>query len=1020
MAKRILFSLIAFCALCVCAMAQSKIKVSGSVKDSNGEPLVGVSVVDLKNKKVGTLTDAAGQYTISVPSDATLEFSCLSYKTAVEPLGGRTKVDVVLKDDNQVLDATVVIGYGTSKKGDLTGSVSVVNMDEIDGAPVTTVAQALQGKVAGAEFSSGSGEAGESGSIRIRGSRSISASNEPLIVVDGVVDAVTDLGDINPSDIVSISVLKDVSSTAIYGSRGANGVILVTTQDSKRPEGVFSTKFKSTVGVSHIAGGLDLLNASEFAQWRNMCAINLHRDSMPYPDPEQYGVGTDWIKSLSRVAVTQNYYLSLYGSVGKTYFTAAIGYNDTPGVVINSGIRKVTGALQVNSKVSRKVTVTIPVNYTLSMRDRASCAITGTSTSAAVYLSPLIGLEDTWNKFGDSETSGGMPFNSPYLVARNTANRANANYFNFAPSLKWDISSRMFIRARFSAAGTFSNSGYYSPSFMAVAKANQSGGTARRGMSNDVKLLGELTYNYKRKIRDNEYEALVGLTAEHRMTSAQTYSGTGFTNDALSYYNMSGAFSPANFTPSSYENRITKLSALGRFNYNYKRRYYLTLTARADGASNFARNRKWGFFPAAAFRWSLMNENWFARTTWLNDLSLRLSAGRSGNDAISPYMSLMRLSSGATSWLFGEEKQLYYAASKLDNSNLTWETTDSYNVGFNFSAWNSRVTLEADAYLSNTRDLLLAVRNTQTTGFDTYYSNAGSTRNMGVEFTLTTKNVVKKNFSWTTTLTISHNNQIVTDVGSEYEVVPTYLNPRNTTQYMYGYKKGYPVNALWGYQFEGVWHNQDEIDRNNITRAYVSQIKPGSNGSGCGHPKYADINHDGLLDKNDVVFLGSADPVVYGGFQNNFIIAKRLNVGIYFTYSIGGYIYNLSELWAGSGATSYNKYRFMLNAWTEGINTNTDVPKAGYDVSLASSRSVYDASFLRLKTLSVSYSIPLSKKAKKRVSAIDLGINCDNLFLLKNYPGFDPDVNTSSAVYRLDNGSYPRPRTYAINFQIKF
>ena len=269
-------------------------------------------------------------------------------------------------------------------------------------------------------------------------------------------------------------------------------------------------------------------------------------------------------------------------------------------------------------------------------------------------------------------------------------------------------------------------------------------------------------------------------------------------------------------------------------------------------------------------------------------------------------------------------------------------------------------------------------------------------------------------------LTLAHNSQIVTSVGSESEVVPTYLNPRSTSpQYIYGYKKGYPVDAIWGYKYEGVWHNDADIAYNEITRAYVSSIKTGANGTGLGRPKYADINHDGLLDENDVVFLGSADPVVYGGFQNNFLIGKGLSIGIYFTYSVGGYIYNLSELYAASGSASPNKFRKMLGAWTKD-NPTSDICKAGFDDTLASSKSVYDASWVRLKSVNINYSIPLSSKAKKVIKEISLGLSGDNLWLWKKYPGFDPDVNTSSAVFRLDNGSFPRSRTYAFNIQLRF
>lgn len=1017
--KKSIITIISMCAAMLVCAAQERITVSGTVTDENNEPMISAAVIEKGNPKNGTVTDASGKYTIKVSDKGFLEFSSLGYKTVLEAVEGRKSINVGMKPDSDMLEATVVIGYGTSKKGDLTGAVSVVEMDDIGNSPVASVASSLQGRIAGMEISSGSGEAGDEGSIRIRGTRSISAGNEPLIVVDGVVDAVSSLSDINPSDIVSISVLKDVSSTAIYGSRGANGVVLVTTEDSKRQDGVFSVRLKVSAGVSAIAGKLDLMDAGEWAQWRNMCAYNLGSEP-PYPDPESYGKGTDWIQALSQVAVYQDYFLSAYGKVGKTDYSASFGYSDTPGIIIRTGYRKYTGKVSIGSNITSKLKMNLNVSYTDTDRDRPTASITGTSTSAACYLAPVLTTSDTWNKFGDSESSGGLPFNNPYLTAVSSVNRTDGMNLMMSPMFTYRINPRLTAKARFAFTLTTSDAGTYSPSSLPVAAANKTGGTASRSHYKKETQLGEFTLNYKKKKSGHDYEGLAGFTLENQRTESDSYKGTGYTDDSLTYYNIGGLMNAANLSASSYELSKLKLSFLGRFNYNYKRRYYLTLTMRADGSSNFAENRKWGVFPAAAFRWSVMNENWFDRSQWLNDLSFRFSAGRSGNDALTPYLSLATLSSAVSTWIFGDTKYLSYYPSKLQNSGLTWETTDSYDLGFSFAGWNSRIILEFDAYLSYTRDLLLSVRNSQTTGYNTYYANAGFTRNIGQELTLTTRNIVRRNFDWTTVFTISHNDQTVLDVGSEDSVVPAYLNPRNTTQYMYGYKKGYPVNALWGYQFEGVWHSQEEISRNNVTHAYVSQVKPGTNGSGLGHPRYADINHDGILDLKDIVYLGSADPVVYGGIQNNFTIARRLKIGVYFSYSIGGKIYNISELYAGTGISSFNKYRFMKDAWTD-LNPDTNIPKAGFDDVQASTRSVYDASFFRLKTLSASYEIPLGKKVKKYVKGgISVGVSADNLFLIKNYPGFDPDVNTSSSVYRLDNGSYPRARTCAANVQVKF
>lgn len=1007
------------------AFAQ-KIDVTGKVTDEKGEPMPGVGVIDKNNPKVGTVTDLDGVYKIKVAKEGFLEFSFMSYENALVPVEGRKVVNVQMKPSMEQLEKVVVIGYGTSKKSDLTGAVSVVDAEDLTKSPITSVAQALQGRVAGAEFMSTTGEPGEGANILVRGSRSISAGNQPLIVVDGVVDAVSDLSEINPSDIVSISVLKDVSSTAIYGSRGANGVILITTVSADKDDAkAFSVALKASAGVSQIASKLDILNAEEYAQWRNMVskqdAINGGKDlatwNPPFADPASYGKGTDWIDHLSQTGVYQDYHISLKGGHKDTKYSVSFGYHDNKGVVKSSGYKRYSTLAWIDSKLTKKLRWGMRVTYTLQDVDRSPAAIGGTNTNAAIFLSPLLTKDDVWNKYGDSASSGGVIFNNPLMSAEEVTSVAMKNATSFSPWLQYTIGKNVVAKTKFTYTYKNDFTGYYSPSYLPVAAANMSGGSASRADWKQRKYLSETTFTYTKKKKGHNLETLLGFTAEKSVTENFSVSGSGYVDDNLKYHNMAALKSKENITLSSYYNIKTSMSVLGRVNYSYKRRYYGTFTLRADGASNFAAGKKWGFFPAAAFRWSVSNESWLKNAHWLNDLSLRLSAGRSGNDAVSSYMSLATLTAANTDWLFGDSRELVYLPSKLENSNLTWETTDSYNLGLNFAVLNSRIVLEADAYISVTKDLLLSMKNSQTTGYSTYFTNAGKTRNAGVEISLTTQNIRNRNFAWTSILTLSHNRQMVIDVGNNGEIVPTYNNPRNSSQYMYGYKNGYPVNAIWGYKSAGVWKSDAEIERNKLTHTYVSHIQDGANGSNVGRSKFVDVNNDGLLDLNDMVYLGTGDPVIYGGFQNDFTIYRNLNVSFYFAYSLGGKMYNLSELWMGSTTSSYNKYRYILNAWDEQLRPDSNIPRAGYNDAFASDRQVHDASFLRLKNVSVSYRIDF-KRIKKYVKSMTVGVSGENLILWKYYNGFDPDVSTS--LYRLDNGSFPRPRTVVLNLSMNF
>lgn len=1000
-------------------------EIKGRVLDENGEPLIGAGVVDKSNPASGTVTDIDGQYVIKAGQESFLEFSFIGYETMLEPVSGKTEITVKMNPKTTTLDDAVVIGYGTSRKGDLTGSVAVIDADILHDAPTSNIASALSGRVAGAEFTAQSGAPGEAGNIRIRGTRSISAGNGPLIILDGMMDVVDDLTEINPADIVSISILKDVSSTAIYGSRGANGVILVTTSASSaaKPSGSLSVKFNAKAGVSSIANGIDIMDASEIAQWRNMVyearelwsenAVNL-----PYSDPSALGKGTDWVKTLSRNAVYQDYYLSLKGNSGSSRWSASFGYNNEQGVIIGSGNQKISGVFSFSTKMKSWLDAGIRASITDTRTDFTNAAISGTSANAAINLSPILTVTDEWNWYGSDEGSGGAIFDNPYMKATKMENWLRRNTITFAPYIKANIGRHVVLNAKVSYARNNTWTFRYSPSDLPVAAYNKLGGTALRGSYLKQTIINENTLTWKRNVRKNSLEGVAGISYEWKQIDSESLQGSGYLDDDVKYNNMAGIHDYGNLVPKSYQTISQKFSAFGRFNWSYDRRYYITATFRADGASNFAKGNKWGFFPAAAFRWSIVNEKWFKTAFWLNDLSLRLSAGQSGNDAISSYMSLATIVPGKTHWTFGDNREMAYTPSKLANSRLTWETTDSYNIGLNFEAFRSRLKIEADAYLAYTHDLLLSMRTSQVTGYNTYFNNVGSTRNIGAEVSIGTKNIEARNFKWATTLTVSRNRQTTINVGTD-ETVPTFINPRNSSQYLYGYENGYPVNSLWGYQYEGVWKSAEEIERNRSTHAYTSGHMSTSVNENLGRSKYADVNHDGILDENDAVYLGCSDAIISGGFQNDFRIGKRITAGIYFTYSLGGQIYNLSELYLGTGSASYNKYRYMLQAWTPS-NPDSDIPAPYREDLYGCSRFIHDASYLRLKTVSIDYNIPLSRPMMKAIKKITVGVTAENLFLLKNYNGFDPDVNTSSSVYRLDNESLPRPRTIIGRVSISF
>ena len=1006
--------------------------VKGRITDESNAPLAGAFVMETGAGGNGVISDADGSYSISLKSKGDLQVSFMSYKTQIIKVNGRSVINVKMEPDAVQLETAVAIGYGTAKKADLTGAVTVVDVQSAQDAPLQDIGQMLQGRVAGADIMSGSGELGESASILIRGSRSITAGNEPLIIVDGVMDAVSSLSDLNPSDIVSISVLKDVSSTAIYGARGANGVILVTTDNPKKNDSKIDVVIKSVTGVSHVAGTLDIMDATDYATWWNMVnIIKKYQAGSSYPDvdpanpgpghglpfenPSAEGKGTDWIKTLSQVGLYNDQYAMIKGTHGNTTVSASLGYNWTKGVILGSDYKRYTARINVNSKISRLLTLGVKASYIYFDVKRTGALITGTDTNAAVYLNPLLDKESIYNRYGELESDGQI-FNNPYQRAMHVTNGADKWILGINPYIYLNFRKGFTLKSIFSFSHENHFTDRYSPSYMPVAQAAQSGAFASRAYDDYQRYRNETTLQWKRSVKKSNFDVVAGFSAGMNQNSTAVYYGTGFIDDNVKFEDMAGMMNPINYQMGTSRTIKTTMSAFGRVNYNYDRRYYLTLTARADGASNFSANHKWGFFPAAAFRWTIKNEDFLLGATWLNDLSLRISAGRSGNDAISSYKSLNLVDTGRGSWVFGHQYNLTSYPQQIANKELTWETTDAVNVGLNFEAFKSRLSIETELYWSRTSDLLLTVKQSQVTGYDTYLDNFGNTENYGVEVTISSDNFRKKNFRWSTDLIVSHNTQIVTDSGAGDEVVPTYTRG---TQYLYGYKTGYPVNSIWGYKYGGVWHNQEEVDRNKYTHVYASTIKDGANGSNVGRPRYYDINGDGNLNEDDVVYLGNTDPVIHGGFQNDFTFFGKLTLSTFVSWSFGGRMYNLQESVLGSSGAYHNKYRYMLNAWHPTRNPDSDIPMPNSSDGIWSDRYTHDASFIRLKTVSLNYNLNLAKWSKI-FKTLKIGVTGENLALWKRYNGFDPDVSTSSTVRRLDAGSFPRPRTYTLNLQLNF
>ncbi len=1022
--RKLILTILALAVL-VPAFAQTR-KVSGIVRDENGETLPGAIVVVKSggakgNVSASATTDDKGRYTVECKDSDYLSVHFLGFEESVFPVKGKTTIDVMLSPDaSQRLDDVVVIGYGAVKKADLTGSVTNVKMAEIRDEPVLSIDQALQGRIAGMEVTSTDGEPGADAVIRIRGSRSITASNDPLIVVDGVMDAVSSLSDINPSDIEAISVLKDASATAIYGARGANGVIIITTKgssDASDPAQNIAITFKGSGGVSMLPRNLDLMNAEEFGIFRNEyyqhigtsanMNMNTPLSGLSVKTPFTNGEGTDWIGDVTRVAPYQNYSISMNGFNGKQKFYAALSYSDEQGIVKASGKKNITGTLNVSNKLFKWLTVNSNLRYQYRLQDNFLTAIGGGGIYfAAQYLSPIIKATDAYNPMSQSSV------NEANAVVRLKENIDNTDRSMLSMSVGATVTpvSWLKYKTKFNYY-LFDRQRYkYNPSTL-PSRTDAMGGYAYRQNYGEQSLYYEQTLEAWRDANGHHIDATLGQTFKHFTSHTLSIEGDGFVVDAMKWNDMGAVINKESYGASTGETIKDKMAFFARANYNYKKRYYLTLTGRFDGASNFAANHKWGFFPSGAFKWVVAREPWLKGVEWLDDLSLKVSLGQSGNDLNQAYKSLARMDGGSGGYPFGGSYSQYYRQARIASPDLTWETTTEGNIALDVAVLNNRLEMSFEAYRAVTTDLLLTVKVPQHTGYDDKYQNIGRTTSQGLEFSLSSRNIVTRNFNWSTSFTVSHNSSLVNDIGAESEV-STKISPNQVGYMTIGYRVGYPVNSFWGFQYAGVWHNKEEIERNKITHAFAND----QSSTKLGYPIFIDQNHDGTLDHSDIVFLGSPDPIISGGLQNTFRW-KNLSLGVFFSYTLGGKVLNYSEYYmAGSRRT--NQYAYMVNAWHPTKNPTSNLPRAGIfdSAALPSSFMIHDASYLRLKTVSLSYRFNLKSRIIRELEATCSG---ENLYLWSTYNGFDPDVS-SGGINGYDNSYYPKPMRVVFSILMKY
>ena len=1007
---------------------QTNLPISGRVIDSkSSEPLIGVSVV-VKNTGIGTITDYDGAFKIDASLDSILIVSYMGYNTQeIEVANGRP-LNILLEENTELLDELIVIGYGVQKKSDLTGAVGRFSAKDVDQQPVISIDQALQGKVAGVQITQSSGSPGAGMNFVIRGGNSLS-SNQPLIVLDGYpIDmgsgnlslganvevapqpGTNPLANLNPNDIESIEILKDASSTAIYGSRGANGVVIITTKRGKNTRDEISFNYRTD--FNEIRKTIPVLNTQDFINFANEAALNDGLDSVYKSSAiaDLTKINNNWQDQIYKTGVSNNYQLSLSGGEDRGKYYLAGFYNQMNGIMMNSGFNNGGIRFNYDRKFSNALNVKFNVNASkskssLGLNSSSTGLLSANAVSSALFFKPL---NRGYDELGETDQSIS---DNPITVVNLQKDIRENNLLNSNITADLKLTKSLTFRTNVGAYSTASSRMSYSPRGTYVG--NQFGGYAFRGETKRFNYLSEFTFNYQKKLNAHFIDAVAGYTWQKWDRRGLGTSTTGFPNDNLTYESLQSGTSPGTTTTSHQEWALA--SYIGRVNYTYSNKYLLTLTGRSDGSTRLAQGNKWSFFPSAALAWKVSEESFF-NIEAINNLKLRASIGVSGNQNIA--VGATQATLGSDAYVINGTVSKGYRQNNIANPILGWENTTQYNIGADFGFLKNRIQLTVEAYNKRTEDLLINLPIPASTGFTTFVSNAGSVENKGLELDLSAV-ILKSELKWTFSGNISFNRNKMLDLGplgdegsifgSNFLSAGSLLN-----QPIHIAKVGQQVGSFYGYRINGIYQNAQEV----AAGPEATTAKPGDF-------KFVDINGDGAITSDDREIIGNPNPNYIFGITNSFSY-KQFNFSFFFQGSIGNDIINLNryKLDALSGST-YNVSQEAYNGRWTGEGTSNYYPRAksggGYFSTRFSDFIIEDGSYVRLKNVNINYTLPI--KNVKWIKKASLFVTATNLLTFTDYTGYDPEVNANfenAMTPGVDNGTYPQTKTYSIGLNIKF
>jgi TonB-dependent starch-binding outer membrane protein SusC len=1068
-------------------MANAQGTARGKVLSSDdNEPIIGANVV-IQGTTTGTTTDVNGNFTIQVERGQNLLVSFIGFKTRRILYSGETTLSVFLELDQQTLDELVVVGYGSLKKSDLTGAVASVSEETLKSTISANIDQALQGRVAGVQVTQNSGQPGGATSIRIRGASSITGSNEPLYVIDGIPfqgsgtgiigfsesgsggqTRVNPLSTINPSDIVNIEVLKDASASAIYGAQAANGVILITTKRGKKGDSKIS--YNGYSALQQLPKKLSVMNLREFAEYQNEIAEEFDQTvNEYYRDPSILGEGTDWQDAIFRQAWSQNHQLSIAGGSDKSQYAISGGYMNQDGIVIGSNFNRYSTRINLDQQVKDWLKVGVNMaftktNETITLNDGSGGVIT-----QALVMPPDIPVYDLDGNFAGPTSSFSTASTNPVGLAllRNNQLARSRIMSNFFAVI--DFTKDLNLRSEFAFDSNNSSNKYFRPTYEWGVRINTENLMIQQEQSNFFWIFKNYL-NYTKTFNDiHSINAMAGIEAQKSTWEGVNMQKKNFLSNDIQVMSQGNTVKMDNAT-TGFKGSSTMASYFGRLNYNFDERYLATFTLRADGSSRFGPENKWGYFPSGSVAWRASNESFLKDNKTISNLKLRLGYGMVGNQAIPDFMYGSAMATPPVTTTFGSA----YRLRNIANPKLKWEASEQFNAGIDLSLFNNRIEFTADAYLKNTKDLLLQLSIPTYLGGDrdqwrsiqVPYANIGKIENKGLEFALITRNIEQKNFSWTSTLNLSINRNKVIELNDEnakiYRNVEWYNEFRDVMVTM----PGQPMGMFYGYETEGLFTDADEImnhaiqvgdpttiDDNNPkgTKNYVhktSGIWAGDirfkdqltiDADGDGIPDTA----DGVIDENDKVIIGDPNPDFTFGF-NNSIVAGPFELTIYLSGAYGVDIFNFNRtryedmrnIWSNQGSEVVNRARIEMidpnGLATDGSNVrlaNADalLPRptqndANGNIRM-SDRWIEDGSYLRIQNVSISYNLPEKILNPIRIQSAKVYVNVQNLYTLTRYSGYDPEVgafNQDPLQQNVDMGRYPSPRVFTFGINLDF